>query len=134
MEFDGAAEVTRRHPGSVLTRDNSGAFIVRLPDGQVIGKTASLGKHSQFDVLRKQCDEISEMILRIRSDSERRERELQAKITDLEPLLSRVSESEFARIEQDERNEEQRRRDLDRAEFLARDECAKRIIILNRQI
>lgn len=125
MEFHEAAKVARQHPGAVLTRDSSGTFIVRLDGGRVIGGTTEPAVDSRqiARTLRIERDEILRMLQETRADFELREKKLQAEITKLHAQLSKVSEAEWARIAQ----EGQRMRERERAEYLARDEAAKRI-------
>jgi Skp family chaperone for outer membrane proteins len=121
MEFHEAAEIAKQNPGAILTRDGSGTFIVRFSDGRVIGCTTE--SKVDTDALRVERDRFDEILREARTSFEHRERELQAEIRKLEARLSKVSDAEWARIAQ----ESQEKQEKERAEYLARDEAAKRI-------
>lgn len=115
MEFREAAEIARQRPGSTLTRDDSGAFIVRLEDGSVI--RAPIAAHAEIrekadpkeiERLRTRCENL-ERIADAR-DSERAAQAeeiagLRVELVDLWIKTNRVQDSEWERVEESVRQE-----------------------------
>lgn len=59
MNFQEASEIARRNPGSILTRDESGQFYVRSPDGNLVGASGESSSLNQ--VLRERNLKISQL-------------------------------------------------------------------------
>lgn len=129
MEFREAAEIAKQHPGSTLTRDSSGSFIVRHEDGTVIGTATQAGftalqdsLHLEAANLLKKCEELEGVIRTANTKSVAQERKIeqfQAEITILRAKVSKVSQSEWDRIEETERLEVEEHQRVERDQIMS---------------
>ena len=60
MNFREASEIAKKEPGSVLTRDEYGEFIVQLPNGSVVSDPVShgVGPEGTIQYLRAKLDRV----------------------------------------------------------------------------
>jgi chromosome segregation ATPase len=60
MDFQAAVDIAKKHPGAVITRDDSGRFIVRLADGTAIGSPIG-GSETHENAIRDREELIEEL-------------------------------------------------------------------------
>jgi septal ring factor EnvC (AmiA/AmiB activator) len=90
MDYRAAAEIARKHPGAVITRDDSGNFVVRLQDGVVVGGT-HYAAESNHDAQRAQ--ELSEELDRVRSTQIRQEILLRGEANQLRKEIAQLKDT-----------------------------------------
>jgi len=90
MEYHEAANIARKNPGAVLTRDASGTFIVRLTNGVVIG---SSGNAAVVDAVHREREEHLDELSRVQTDFAFREDQLRHKISDLNETITKLKGS-----------------------------------------
>ncbi len=87
MEFHDAAEIARKNPGAVLTRDASGSFVVRLPNGNVVGAADA---SALTDGLLRERDALRNELSRVHADFAAKEEQLQAEIAALRVTCTKL--------------------------------------------
>jgi len=87
MEYHEAAEIARKNPGAVLTRDASGSFIVRLLNGNVVG---AVDASAVMGGLLRERDAHLEELSQVHADFAAREEQLQAEIAALRMTCTKL--------------------------------------------
>lgn len=113
MEFSEASQIARAHPGSTLTRDASGAFVVILDDAwRVAGGSTSKpdvgasANHQTFEHYREECERLHRDVVAMEEqveDMTQHAERLERHIAALEARIAKVSVIEWARIAEEER-------------------------------
>ncbi|NOT16668.1 MAG: hypothetical protein HOP20_01205 [Sulfuriferula sp.] len=123
MEYHEAADIARKNPGAVMTRDSSGTFIVRLTNGEVVGSSGNTANvadaahqereaHLDFafreDQLHHEIADLSETISKLKGavsaaklDAHQLSQQLEtlrAENASLQSKLAKVSAEELERI------------------------------------
>lgn len=105
MDYRQASEVARLHPGSVLTRDESGAFVVRGVDGALLGasdKAAAsdycspvvpVDLQQEIEGLKSQLGDANLRIAGYSAREERLRRDLELKVAEVEKARSMAQRS-----------------------------------------
>lgn len=112
MNYHEAAAIAKSNPGSVMTRNEEGEFIVRFDDGKTIESPTDIRTVIPHLFIRQLEEEIST---------------LSRQVTELQNQLAKVSESEWARIAQEDERQKTEKMKKEREEYEARDEFAKRL-------
>ncbi len=70
MNFQEASEIAKRNPGSILSRDESGEFHVRGPDGQPVGGSSlkSQGLAHELKERESRIAQLEQELSRLRQD------------------------------------------------------------------
>ncbi len=111
MNFHEAVEIAKKHPGSILTRNDSGDFIVRYADGSDVYKNLINERSSlqiELTTLREKCDNLKSIIENKNLELKQQRLEinqLREQIKSLTSELSKVSQTEWNRIEEVEKLE-----------------------------
>lgn len=127
MEYFEAANIARQNPGSVITRDDSGIFIVRLANGAVVIGSSQYAsgvtqgsvpqREKQLDELSRICDDyasreiqleheiavLTETITTLRgsiSQAKLEVNQLSREVKSLQSKLAKVSTAEWERIKE----------------------------------
>lgn len=129
MEYFEAANIAKQNPGSVVTRDDSGSFIVCLAHGAVIGPSqyasdvlqASLRhREKQLDDLSRICDDYASREIQLKheiaaltetittyrgfiSQAKLEINQLSLEVESLQSKLAKVSTVEWERIKESDR-------------------------------
>lgn len=88
MEYHEAAEIARKHPGAILTRDTSGCFIVRLLDGTVISSAAE--DSSVMDVLIRESEDHLRELSKVQANFAARQGQLESEIESLRTTCAKL--------------------------------------------
>lgn len=127
MDFFEAAAIAKAQPGSTLTRDESGAFVVKLRGGSRITSRADLetieprsppANAHAAELLAEVVAEARDLRLLLtlaRSDIDRLNRELKA----LKANVARIPSSEWARFEQEQARIEDESRIVNKEQIMA---------------
>lgn len=99
MDFREASEIAKKNPGAVMTRDDTGSFIVRLGDGRVIGATSNEQTSTNDESFREELTEMREQLVERGSIIEKLETEIKALRNNIETVVSTRLESEKSRLE-----------------------------------
>ena len=84
MKYHEAADIARKNPGAVLSRDASGTFIVRLSNGTMVGSSGNAA--DVVDAVHKEREEPLDTSWREKTD---REDQLRHEIADLKQTIAR---------------------------------------------
>jgi chromosome segregation ATPase len=88
MEYYEAADIARKNPGAVMTRDASGTFIVRLTNGEVVGSFGNTAIAA--DVAHRERKAHLDELSRIQTDFAFREEQLCHEISELDEEISKL--------------------------------------------
>ena len=81
MEYHEAAQIAKQNPGSVLTSDQTGSFIVRLNDGRILGVPQS--NTAAVEQLLQGREKHAKELYRIQANFTSREEYLKAEVIKL---------------------------------------------------
>lgn len=87
MDYHEAAEIARKNPGAVLTRDAFGSFVVRLLNGTVVGAEDG---NTVMDGLLRERDALLEELSQVHADLAAREEQLQSEIAALRSTCAKL--------------------------------------------
>lgn len=103
MNFEKAKEISITKPGSVITRNELGDFIIRLPDGSVVSDSSVTGPEEALSSVRSKLDcvlrECREIETELEAEIQKRV-ELQAKVDYLSNKL-RILEEKVSQVPDD---------------------------------
>jgi len=98
MDFREATEIAKKNPGSILTRDSAGSFIVQLGDGGVIGATGSNRITDRDELTPEKITELSASLAAKDSIIENLQSDIKSLRDDFEKAISSRLESEKSRL------------------------------------
>ncbi len=117
MNFQEAATIAKQNPGSTLTRDHSGCFIVIRKDGTIIQSVTQKKTSRSTDQLleeisslRRECETLKNKITYQKLEID----QLESKVASLTTKFSRVSKSELDRIKEEDKQEDAKQKESER--------------------